>query len=118
MKFKVDENLPREVIQILVAAGHDSVSALDQDLGGEPDEVLLRICAAEGRAIVTEDLDFADLRRFPPNEHAGIVVFRLRRPGLNAAVEATELLLRQINVDELPGKLIIVESGRFRLREA
>jgi hypothetical protein len=33
---------------------------------------------AEGRGIVTLDLDFADVRRYPPRSYAGLMVFRLR----------------------------------------
>ena len=37
MKFKRDENLPGEGVQILRAAGHDAVTVLDQRMGGKPD---------------------------------------------------------------------------------
>jgi predicted nuclease of predicted toxin-antitoxin system len=118
VRFKVDENLPREVVDILHNAGHDATSVLDQLLGGKPDSVLMQVCADELRAFITEDLDFADLRRFPPTVYCGIVVFRLHRPSLRAAMEATEMLLRQFDVEELIGKLIIVEPDRLRIRES
>lgn len=34
MKFKSDENLPAEVVALLLSAGHDAHSVLDEDLGG------------------------------------------------------------------------------------
>ena len=37
MKFKIDENLPREAVDVLTAAGHDAVSVFDQGLNGKPD---------------------------------------------------------------------------------
>jgi len=34
MKFKVDENLPVEVVNLLEENGHNAVTVLGQDLGG------------------------------------------------------------------------------------
>ena len=35
MKFKIDENLPREVAALLRDAGHDAMTVVDQGLGGQ-----------------------------------------------------------------------------------
>ena len=40
ISFKVDENLPQDLARLLCEAGHDAVSALDQQLGGASDEVI------------------------------------------------------------------------------
>jgi len=36
-KFKIDENLPLEVTQVLRSGGHDASSVYDQKLAGCPD---------------------------------------------------------------------------------
>jgi len=64
--FKVDENLPAEAAEVLVSAGHDAVTVGDQRMSGQPDTNVATVCQHEGRAIVTLDLDFADLRTCPP----------------------------------------------------
>lgn len=66
MKFKVDENLPVQVVVLLQQAGHDALSVLDQQLKGTADRLLADICQSEGRTIITLDLDFADIRAYPP----------------------------------------------------
>ncbi len=38
---------------------------------------MIQHCAAEGRALVTLDLDFANPLRFRPSRYAGIAVLRL-----------------------------------------
>ena len=35
MKFKIDENLPIEVAQLLNQAGYDAMTVYEQNLGGE-----------------------------------------------------------------------------------
>lgn len=79
LKFKVDENLPIEVATLLVDAGHDAVTVLDQDLGGRPDPEVVAVCRQEERVVVTLDLHFCDIRAYPPADSAGIIVLRLAR---------------------------------------
>jgi predicted nuclease of predicted toxin-antitoxin system len=79
LSFKVDENVPAEVAEMLANAGHDAVTVPDQQLGGQPDPVVATVCRREDRAIVTLDLDFSDIRAYPPTDYVGIMVLRLAR---------------------------------------
>ena len=79
MNFKIDENLPIEVAEMLQQAGHDALTVHDQNLVGSPDQKLASICQSEKRAMVTLDTDFADIRAYPPAEFAGLVVLRLKQ---------------------------------------
>ncbi len=76
MKFKTDENMPVEAADDLRQAGHDAVTVTDQQLAGQPDVRVADACRAEGRAVMTLDLDFADIRVYPPSDYAGIIVLR------------------------------------------
>jgi predicted nuclease of predicted toxin-antitoxin system len=55
LKFKVDVNLPIEVVQLLREAGHDVYSVHEQGLVGAKDQVLAGVCQTENRAVVTMD---------------------------------------------------------------
>ena len=79
MKFKVDENLPIEVAQLLREAGHDVFTVHDQKLVGAKDVVLARVCQDEQRTLITLDSDFADIRTYPPADFHGLIVLRLSR---------------------------------------
>ncbi len=79
MKLKVDENLPIEVAEALRLAGHDALTVHDQRLTGRPDAELADVCRAEGRVLVTLDTDFANIQRYPPAQHHGLIVMRLAR---------------------------------------
>jgi hypothetical protein len=46
-KLKVDENLPTDVVELLLLAGYDAVSVLDQQLGGSADPLLADVCQRE-----------------------------------------------------------------------
>ena len=78
MKFKLDENMPADLAAMLQKEGHDVADVAGEGLAGEDDLPVLRAAAKEDRILVTFDLDFADIRQYPPGTHAGIIVFRLR----------------------------------------
>ena len=70
MRFKLDENLPGALAKIFVEAGHDASTVVDQGIGGAADPDIASVCQSEGRAIVTMDMDFADIRLYPPQHYA------------------------------------------------
>lgn len=77
MKLKLDENLPAAAQVRLAELGFDVHTVLDEQLGGRGDDVIWTAAQAEGRLLVTQDLDFSDVRRFAPGTHAGIFLLRL-----------------------------------------
>jgi predicted nuclease of predicted toxin-antitoxin system len=72
MRSKTDQNLPREVAELLVQSGHDALRVDEQGLAGVADSGIAAVCLVEGRAMLTLDTDFMDTRQFPPEQHAGI----------------------------------------------
>lgn len=63
MRFKLDENLPVGAASLLNEHGYDAESVYDEHLVGRSDKVVSDVAQAEGRVLVTLDLDFADERR-------------------------------------------------------
>ena len=72
MRFKLDENLPLQLKRLFTESGHDAATVLDEGMGGATDAEVTRVCTAEERVLVTQDLDFADIRAYPPGEYPGI----------------------------------------------
>lgn len=116
LKFKVDENMPVEVAALLIQSGHDALTVLDQQMGGLPDPDVAGICRNEGRAVLTLDLDFADIRTYPPADYAGIVVLRLARLDKLRILSAVKRLLSTLDQEPLVGKLWIADETTVRIR--
>ena len=118
MRFKLDENLGTRTQEIFRAAGHEVQTVLSEGLQGCSDQHLYEVCCMEGRCLVTLDLDFSDVLRFPPTEAHGIVVIRVPR---NPSVDLLEQLVRQFleSLSRLPLErgLWIVEVGRVRVHQ-
>jgi predicted nuclease of predicted toxin-antitoxin system len=116
MLFKLDENLPRAAARLLREYGHDAVSALDQQMGGRPDEELSEAVKLENRAFITLDLDFSDIRMYPPKSFSGIVVLRPARQDVQSLVSLLRNLQPLFERERLAGRLWIVDEQRVRIR--
>jgi len=119
MKFKLDENFGTRTQQIFRTQGHDVMTVRDQKPQGCADKRLYEVCRAEQRCLVTLDLDFSDVLRFPPLQAHGTVVIRVPH---NPTLPLLEQLIRQFlnSLETMPvdKKLWIVETGRIRVHQA
>lgn len=115
LEDKLDENMPRDAAQGLRDLGHDVDTALDEGLGGKNDLAVWAATQADGRFFVTHDLDFSDVRKFPPGTHHGILLVRLEDlekpdvPELLAAWFATE------SVETWADALVVATSRKIRV---
>jgi len=117
-RFFVDESLPTLLAEELVKGGHEAVHAYEAGLQGAPDEQIYQWANAMGAILLTRDLGFADVRRFPGR--IGIVVVRIRgRILVRELVRRVLDLLRGSSreLEELEGKVLILEPGRSRMRK-
>ena len=117
MRFKVDENLPVEVAALLRAAGHEADTVTEEGVGGSQDPDLATLIQREGRALITLDLGFADIRAYPPQQYHGLVVLRLPRQDKKHVVNICERLVPSLSKEPLRGRLWIVEATRIRVRD-
>ena len=117
MKFKLDENLPVEAATLLREAGHEALTVLDQQMGGQADDQVLQVCKREKRALITLDLDFSDIKSYPPSSHHGIFVLRTRRQSKSKVLEVLAKLIPLLPSDPIEKQLWIVEEDKVRVRE-
>ena len=117
MRFKIDENLPVEIADLLQQEGHVATTVPAERLTGSTDAVLAMVCSRENRALITLDTDFGDIRRYPPQAFPGLVLLRLRQQDKNHVLGIFPRLIQMFSTQPLAGKLWIVEEGRVRIRE-
>ena len=116
LKVLVDENLPRRLAAFLKANGFETKDVRDVGLKGASDRNILAWAAQHEFLILTGDVGFASVKRFPPN-HFGIMVLRgCKDLTLERTMEVVLQCLRAISKEELQGKIFICEPGRVRIR--
>jgi predicted nuclease of predicted toxin-antitoxin system len=119
MKFKLDENFGTRTQQIFRSHGHDVLTVRDQNLQGCADQRLYDVCCTEQRCLVTLDLDFSDVLRFPSQQAYGIVVIRVpHNPTLPLLEQLVRQFLNSLETMSVDKKLWIVETGRIRVHQA
>lgn len=112
MKIKLDENVHGDAREALARRGHDVATVHDEELAGHSDVDLAAAIRLERRCLVTFDLGFADARRYPPGEYAGIIVLRLRVPSSRMQVRRLAGFFGSDPVVE--GRLWVVDETRAR----
>jgi len=69
IKIKLDENISRHLKPHLQQEGYDVFTAADEGLPGKSDVEVGAAAKSERVILFTLDLEFADLRKFPPGTH-------------------------------------------------
>jgi predicted nuclease of predicted toxin-antitoxin system len=85
-------------------------------MGGQPDPNVAGVCQQEDRALLTLDLDFADIRAYPPTNYGGIIVLRLARLYKPHVLAVIQRLVPLLLSEPLIGKLWIVDETTVRVR--
>jgi len=118
MRFVVDADLPRAIVQVLHAHGHEAEDVRDIGLGSAPDVEIAEFIQLQQCGLLTGDFGFADIRKYPPQAYSGIVVVHLPyASNAESIVQLIEAFASQPDlVQRLPGRLAIVEPGRVRFR--
>jgi predicted nuclease of predicted toxin-antitoxin system len=116
MRFKVDENLPVEAADLLRMNGHDALTVFEQSMRGHPDADVAAVCKAEKRALITLDVDFAEIRAYAPEDYSGILVLRARLQDKATVLDLISRTLPLLATEPLEGHLWIVDEGSIRIR--
>ena len=117
MKILVDEDLPTAIADLLREQGHKAEHVREVGLRGKADQAIFAAAQDRRAILLTADLDFANINRFPPGSHHGIVVLRFpdyfRREQILTLIRS---FTTSADLDSLGGALVIVEPGAYRVR--
>ncbi|MGP8089139.1 MAG: DUF5615 family PIN-like protein [Syntrophobacteraceae bacterium] len=115
MKFKIDENLPVEIADLLNGAGYDALTVSDQNLSGTADPEIISKCNSEERALISLDLGFANIHIYPPENLPGLIVLRLKSQDKPHVLEVFSRFISTLSGEPVTGNLWIVEENRIRI---
>jgi predicted nuclease of predicted toxin-antitoxin system len=88
----------------------------DQLLTGSPDQTIALACQSEQRVLVTLDLDFADIRAYPPKNFPGLIVLRVRRQDKFLILNVVTRMINLLSSESIQGRLWIVDEKRIKVR--
>ncbi len=115
IRFKVDEDLPRDIAPMLRARGHDAATVVEERLGGAPDSRVWEVAQHEHRCLVTADKGFANVSKFPPGSHSGIILLRLSRESRAGYIRLVDGFLARFQMDMVNGAIVSVSPDAIRV---
>ena len=118
MRFLLDANLPRSAVALMESFGHAVEFLRDSDFSSASDEIVIERARSTRSVLITRDLDFADVRRYPPHLYHGILVLRLPDTAIAKDIVAVleRFLAEPLFVQSLPHRLAIVNASQVRFR--
>lgn len=118
MRFLLDANIPRVVAHVITSHGHLVEHVIDSSLNCATDDIIAKHAVRDAAVLITRDMDFADLRRYPTATTPGVVVLRVPDDMTAEDIaKVVENFLRALgDATVLTGRLAIVEGNRYRLR--
>ena len=116
MKVKLDENIPVRLARVLMNSGHDVDTVTSEGLKGKSDGEIWSAARRNDRFLITQDLDFSDVRQFTPGTHAGLLLVRLREPGANALVSRVGDIIREEGLDSFARCFVVLTDRKLRIR--
>lgn len=116
MFFKIDENIPTDLAELMASHGYDVKTVYDQQLQGVEDLILMGRCDEENRILITLDTDFSDITLYPPEKHAGVLVLRLGNQSKKNILDVFRRIIPALEREPIKHHLWIVEETVIRIR--
>ena len=118
MRIKLDENLPERLVPELAKLGHEVDTVRSEHLTGHPDNEIWQAAQSMDGFLITQDLDFSDIRRYVPGTHGGLLLVRLAHPGRDALVARVALVFATEPVDQWKGCLVVATDYKVRVKRS
>ena len=115
MKLKLDENLPESLLPMLGGLGHDADNVRVEGLSGRADADVWQAAQTAERFLITQDLDFSDIRKFSPGTHHGLMLVRLRAPGRVALAARIAGVFREGEAESWARCFVLLTDHKLRL---
>ncbi len=119
VKFVIDEDMPRSTGVAMSSEGYEVKDVRDHGYRGLGDDEIYMFAQREKAVLLTGDLGFSNIFKFPLGQHFGIVVARFPNEMAPRKINR-EIVnsLKDLAEDDFRGNLIILEPGRIRIKRA
>src|ERR1700685_1509350 len=112
MRFLLDMNMPLAAANALRAEGHDVVHAREAGLSGLADREIFARAVADGRILISFDLDFGDIAVVAADHGPGVVLLRLRSPRREHMLDRLRTAIGVAGDQLADGAIVLVEDAR------
>lgn len=116
MTILLDHCVQRRYLRLLREWGYDVQLLGDHIPVDSSDPDVLKLAAKLDAVLLTDDLDFSDIRAYPPQDYGGLIVMRYTAQDEAALDQTLKSALTDLYREGLRGVLVIVAANRYRIR--
>jgi predicted nuclease of predicted toxin-antitoxin system len=116
LRFLVDMPVCPQAVVHLRAAGHEAVHASAIGLATAPDTQIIEVAHAEGRVIITADLDYPRLLALQQADRPGVILFRGGSYSDEEMLALLDRVLARAAELDLEHSITVVDRARIRRR--
>jgi predicted nuclease of predicted toxin-antitoxin system len=117
LKFLLDENLSSLFIEKIKQKYPGSVGIFDIGYDGKDDIEIYDFLKHHEYILITFDLDFSDIRKFPPEFVEGIIVLRFKNKKIQDLISTTLSYLEELKKRDFEHSLVIFQNSGFRIKK-
>ncbi len=115
--FLTDQNIPFSVVNLLRTLNYEVFDLRERKLCSLSDDEILELAKDKNLVLITFDKHFSNIIKYPPERFSGIIRVRIHPPLIEDINNALKLLLERMKIDEMRGKLIVLEKEGYRIRK-
>jgi predicted nuclease of predicted toxin-antitoxin system len=116
MRFLADMGVDIRIVQWLREQAHDAKHLRDEGLHRSPNGEIFAKAVAEGRVVLTFDLDFGEIAALTRGCKASVVLFRLHNTRTPHVIARLAAVLADCTDALQTGAVVVVEESRHRVR--
>jgi predicted nuclease of predicted toxin-antitoxin system len=98
--FFIDESTPAQTVKFLQDLGYEIIKVKDVGLRGAKNSEIFDKAQELGVCLITADLDFGDIRVYPPSSHHGIIVLRVSPKDFSEELVSIHKILERFLAEE------------------
>ena len=117
MKLLLDENVPPLLTEKVKGRYPESADIYDIRYAGKSDIEIYDFLRDHDYVLLTFDLDFSDIRKFPPELVEGIIVLRFKNKRIEDLMAETLVYLDELMKLDYKHSLAIFQNSGIRLKK-
>ena len=116
MKFLIDADCHRSIGIALQKDGHQVADIRDLKPNC-PDENIYDLIRLESYLLITRDMDFSNILRYPASSNCGIILLRVRLMRVDEIILLLRDLLSRVTIQDLQGSITVINKNRYRIHK-
>jgi predicted nuclease of predicted toxin-antitoxin system len=117
MRFLADAGISPKTVDFLNRLGHEAIHVRTMGLERSSDRAPIERAQADGRAMVTFDLDFGDILALGVLDKPSAIILRLEDERADSVNRHLSVVVTECLGDLESGALVLVEDTRYRVRK-